>query len=69
MQTHGSPVFATSVSVSSVDPCLDDSVGHVLLVSSILSDSYNLSSASSAEYPDLRGRKLMETSSLDSASE
>ena len=44
MQTYPCPVFATSVSVKPYVPCLVDSVGSFLLVSSIPSDSYSLSS-------------------------
>ena len=44
VQTTAPPVFAASVSVSPYEPCLVDSVGHVLLVAPITSDSYNLSS-------------------------
>ena len=50
MQTHAGPVIATLVSVSSCEPCLVDSVGHVLLVSSIPPDSYTLLSPSSIEF-------------------
>lgn len=55
MQTHAGPVLATSVSDSPYSPCLVDSVGHILLVSFIPSDSYNLSSPSSVIFPKLQG--------------
>ena len=59
------PLLATSVSVSLYELCLIDSVGHVLLVSSISSDSYIFP-------PIPRGslcskeKDLIETSNLDS---
>ena len=40
------PVLAASVSVGPYEPGLVVSVGHVLLISSIPSDSYNLASLS-----------------------
>lgn len=63
-RTHAGPVLADSVSVSPYEPQLVDSVGSVLLMFSIPSDSYSpllhgilLSSA---------GRDHVETSNLDS---
>lgn len=46
MQTLASPLFAASVSVKPHEPCLVDSVGYVLLVSSIPPDSYSITSPS-----------------------
>ena len=52
-------------------PCIVDSVDHVF-VSSILSDSYNLSTPSSLAFPKLQAvegwGRLMGTSDLDSLS-
>lgn len=53
MQIHADPLLATSVSVSPHEPYLVDSVGHVLMVSSISSDYYDLSLSSSVEFPIL----------------
>lgn len=58
MQSHVDPILAVSVSVSPCEPCLVDFVGHVLLVSSIHSDSYSFSFCSEE-------RDSMETSNLD----
>lgn len=44
LQTQADPVLAASFSASPFEPCLIDSVGYVLLVSPIPSDSYGLSS-------------------------
>ena len=43
-------MFAASVSVSPYEPCYDDFVGHVLLVT-LIPDSYNPLSPSSAGFP------------------
>ena len=51
-QTHVGPMVVAPVSVSSYVSFLVDSVGHVLLVSSIRSASYNLSDSSSMEFPE-----------------
>lgn len=53
-------------SLSSYEPCLVNSDGHVLLVSSILSDSYNLSPPLPKHSLSSEGRDLMEVSHLDS---
>lgn len=45
------------VSVSPYEPCLPDSVGCVLLVSSIPSDSYSLSTPSYLGFPELQGER------------
>lgn len=50
MQTSEGPVLAASVSVSPYVICAIDSVGRVLLVSPIPSDSYNLLSPSSTGF-------------------
>lgn len=55
VQTPAGLVLDTSVSVSPCDPCLVDSVDHVLLVSSIPFDSYNFSLPSCMGFPELRG--------------
>ena len=47
------PIPASSVSVTPYEPCLVNSVGHVLLVSSIQSDSYSPYTLSSAGFPKL----------------
>ena len=60
MQTHVAPVLAVSVSVSSYI------VGHVLLVSSISSDSCNLASSSSIGFPELQEEGLDGDLNLDS---
>lgn len=54
-QTHVSPVLTGSVSVSPCELRLADSVDRVLLLSSILSNSYNLFSPSSVGFPDIQG--------------
>lgn len=46
-------VLVPSVSVRPYEICFVDSVGHVLLMSSIPSDSYNLFSSSSSSFPKL----------------
>lgn len=46
-------LFATSDSVSPCEPYLVDSVGHIFLVSSIPSDSYNFSFLYSVGFPKL----------------
>lgn len=46
-------MLAASGSVSSCVPCLADSEGHVLPLSSLPSDSYDLSASSSRAFPEL----------------
>ena len=67
VQTHAGSEFATSVSVSSYEPCLGDSVDHVLVMSSISSYSCNVSFPSSSGFHEVqgRGRDLIETSNVD----
>ena len=60
MQTYPGPVFATSVSVKPYVPCLVDSVGSFLLVSSIPSDSYSLSPFLSVDSTNSKKRGMME---------
>lgn len=65
-QTHVGTEFSTSVSVSKCEPCLVDSVDHVLLVSSIFSDCYNLPSLPLWYSPIcLWGEDLTKTSNLE----
>lgn len=54
MQTHAGPVLAMLVSVSPCEP-LVDYVGHILMVSSVPSDSYSFSSPSSVELHSSEG--------------
>lgn len=56
MQTHSSPILAASVFVSHCEPCLVESLGYVLLVPYIPSDSYNLSSSSFKGFHNLCGK-------------
>jgi hypothetical protein len=65
VKTHAGPVHAASVSLSSYEPCLVDSEGHVLLVSSIPTCSYTLSASPSGVFDELSGRDLMETTYLE----
>jgi hypothetical protein len=58
--TQVDPVLAASVSVSSYEPCLVDSEGSVLIVFSIPSDSYHLSTFSSSGFPEHRGERFDE---------
>ena len=53
LQTHVGPVLNVSVSVSSYEVCSVDLSGLVLLVSSVISDSYILSVSSSTGFPEL----------------
>lgn len=55
LQTHAGSGLTVSVSVITYEPYLIDSVGNVLLVSSIPSNSYSFSSASSVGFPNLWG--------------
>lgn len=55
MQINAGPMIIISVSVRPYEPRIVYSVGHLLLVSSILSDYYNLSFSSSVEFVDLQG--------------
>lgn len=54
VKIHADLMIAVSASVSPDETCFIDSVGQVLLVSSITSDSYNLSSLSSTVSPELQ---------------
>lgn len=65
MQTSLCPMLATSISVSPRKPCLVDSVSSVLLVSSIPCDNYSLSSPILQDFPDSKGRGLIDHSNLD----
>lgn len=65
VQTLVGPMLATSFFVSPCDPCLVESVGRVLLVSSTHSDSHNISALSSVGFLKLWGKDLRETSNLD----
>lgn len=60
-------MLVISVSVDSYIPCLVDSVSHVLLVLSILSDSYTPLTLQRG-FPISSRKDPMETSSLDSLS-
>ena len=53
VQTHAAPVPAASVSVSLYAPCKVAPKGLALLVPSIPSDSYTLSTSSSPGFPEL----------------
>lgn len=69
VQTYTGAMLAPLVSVSPCEPCLVDSVGHVLLVSSIPSESYCFPPPLFCGFPwSLRGRDPIETSSLNSLS-
>jgi hypothetical protein len=65
-------VVAALTSVCSYEPCLVDSEGCALLVSSIICDSYNLSTSSSTGFPELWeqwpgvGGHVVKTSNLES---
>ena len=54
VKIHAGFMIAVSASVSPDETCLVDSVGQVLLVSSITSDYYNLSSPFSTRSPELQ---------------
>lgn len=66
VQTYAGPKLAASVPVSPCEPGLLDSVGRVLLVSSIPSESYNLSSPLPRDSLSSNGTNQMETSNIDS---
>lgn len=59
MKTGIGPVFAASVIVSLYGPPSADSVGFVLLVTSIPFGSYTLSASTSIGFPELQGRLLI----------
>ena len=56
VQTTAGLFLAASISASPCEPCLIDSLGHVLLLRTIPSDSFDLSFLSSVRFPEaLRG--------------
>ena len=64
VETHAVPVLAILVTVRPYEPCLANSVGHILLISSTFPDSYSLHSPSSVGLPNLLGEGPKKTSNV-----
>lgn len=67
VNTHAGSMIAVFINLSGYEPCLVDSVDHILLVSSIPFWFYSSSVPSSPEFPKLQGSPV-ETSDLASLS-
>jgi hypothetical protein len=68
VNTHAGSMIAVFINLSGYEPCLVDSVDHILLVSSILSDSYSLPPPLLRGFSTSKGRILMLIINLDSLS-